>query len=158
MPMDAARYRTIFVEDAGDHLREMEGALLALEKDPADADALEACFRLAHSVKGMAAALGFTPIAERAHRLEDGLSAARSAGRADPSALPEWIGLVDVLARFVASVRDTGACPDAEEAGVEAPKKARHRPEPTRTPAGCPRPPSGSAPRRSTGFWAASES
>lgn len=171
--MDHARYRAIFVEDAGEHLGEMERRLLDLEKDPSDGDALETCFRLAHSVKGMAAALGFAPIAAAAHALEDGFAAARAAACADPAALPGWIAAVDDLARFLACVRDTGECPPAlpsrratapsdsvastvPSRGGGAGKKASRPPEPTRSPAGSRLPRSGSGPRPSTGSSQAS--
>ncbi len=36
-----AEYRTIFCEEAADQLREWEGSLLALEKNPQDGDAGE---------------------------------------------------------------------------------------------------------------------
>jgi two-component system chemotaxis sensor kinase CheA len=110
--VDPARYLALFVEEATDHLGEMGRALLGLEKDPASADALELCFRMAHSIKGMAAAMRFAPLAERAHALEDTLSAARTAGRVEPaSELPRLFAELDVLERLVQAIRDTGKCP-----------------------------------------------
>ena len=133
--MDPARYQALFVEEAGDHLGELGRALLALEKDPTSSDALETCFRMAHSIKGMAAAMHFDPITAVAHRLEDRLDAARRAGRVDPeAALPKLFEGLDALERLVFAVRDTGACPEeppvreaiAEPAGLK--KKLCRRP------------------------------
>ncbi len=94
--MDRARYQALFVEEATDHVAEMGRALLALEKDPGSADALEICFRMAHSIKGMAASMGYQPITERAHRLEDRLAAARTAGRVEgETELPAWFADMD---------------------------------------------------------------
>lgn len=110
--MDPARYLALFVEEASEHLEEMEAALLRLEKEPASAEALEVCFRMAHSIKGMAAAMRFSPIVERAHSLEDRLSRIRSAGRVDPvTELPLLLAARDGIERMVFAVRDTGVCP-----------------------------------------------
>jgi len=119
--MDPARYRALFVEEASEHLGEMGRAFLALEKDLASAEALEICFRMAHSVKGMAAAMHFEPIAERAHALEDRFAGARRAGGV-PSAddLPQWFADLDALERMVGAVRDTGVCPEPSVMSVEA--------------------------------------
>ena len=127
--MDPARYLALFLDETSDHLGEMGRALLDLEKDPASAAALEVCFRMAHSIKGMAAAMHFEPIAERAHALEGRLSAARGAGCVDPlSELPQLLADLDVLEHLVRAVRDTGECPaerapPASHAERENPKK-----------------------------------
>jgi two-component system chemotaxis sensor kinase CheA len=122
--MDPARYLALFVEEAADHLGEMGRAFLALEKEPASAEALETCFRMAHSIKGMAASMHFDPIAARAHALEDRLQLARGAGRVDAvSELPRWFSMLDGLERLISTVRDTGQCPTTPEppgAGADA--------------------------------------
>jgi two-component system chemotaxis sensor kinase CheA len=79
--VDLAKYRAIFVEEAAENFAEMSRALLALEKNPADAESIDTVFRAAHSVKGMAASLDYAPITELAHRLEDRMQGVRSRGR-----------------------------------------------------------------------------
>ncbi len=69
--MDMAKYRAVFLEEATEHLSEMSGALLELEKDSGRSEAIDLAFRMAHSVKGMAASLEYDSITEVAHRLED---------------------------------------------------------------------------------------
>jgi two-component system chemotaxis sensor kinase CheA len=133
--VDRARYLPLFLEEATDHLAELGRALLALEKDPSAPAALELCFRMAHSIKGMAAAMSLDPITACAHALEDRLARARSAGGVDPVVeLPLWFSALDRLERLLRSVRDTGECV-AEPAGTEddaAPaglkKKLRRKP------------------------------
>ena len=111
--MDPARYLALFVEETSDHLDEFGRALLDLEKDPASAAALETCFRMAHSIKGMSGAMHFDAITALAHRLEDRLDGARNAGRVDPTeVLPKLFEGLDRLERLVFAVRDTGACPE----------------------------------------------
>ena len=110
--MDLAKYRTLFLEESRDHLGELGSALLALEKDPSSGEAIDLAFRMAHSIKGMAGSLGYDAITEIAHRLEDRMDAARSAGRVDPG---EGIALLfrglEGLERMVNAVADTGEGP-----------------------------------------------
>lgn len=133
--MDPARYQALFVEEASDHLGELGRALLDLEKDPASSVALETCFRMAHSIKGMSAAMHFDPITAVAHRLEDRLDGARKAGRVDPvGVLPKLFEGLNVLERLLFAVRDTGACPEEvpapepNAAGAGLKKKVRRTP------------------------------
>lgn len=119
--MDLAKYRNLFLEEATEHLAEMSGALLSLEKDPADGEAIDLIFRMAHSIKGMAGSLGYDAITEVAHRLEDRMATVRSAGRADGA---EGLALLfrglEGLERMVEVVRSTGEGPLPDEALVAA--------------------------------------
>jgi two-component system chemotaxis sensor kinase CheA len=83
--VDLAKYRAIFLEETAEHFAEISSALLELEKDPTSAEAIDTIFRMAHSIKGMAASLDYTAIAELSHRLEDRMQAVREAGRVRPS-------------------------------------------------------------------------
>ena len=80
MSLDLTKYRTVFIEEATEHLSEMSNALLELEKEVTDAEAIDLIFRMAHGIKGMAASLEYVPITEVAHHLEDRVSAIRDAG------------------------------------------------------------------------------
>ncbi len=107
--MDLAKYRNLFLEEATEHLAEMSRALLCLEKDPADGEAIDLCFRMAHSIKGMAGSLGYDAITEVSHRLEDQMAAVRAEGRVDDPTLL-FRGL-EGLERMVEIVRTTGEGP-----------------------------------------------
>jgi two-component system chemotaxis sensor kinase CheA len=114
--MDMAKYRQVFLEEATEHLAEMSHALLELEKDSAGAEAIDLLFRMAHSIKGMAASLGYDAITELAHRLEDRMQEFRTEGRvvgADGLALL-FKGL-EGLERMVAVVRETGEGPPPDD-------------------------------------------
>ncbi len=82
--MDLAKYRTIFIEESTEHFGEWSSALLALEKEPGSADAIDVVFRMAHSIKGMAASLDYGPITELSHRIEDRMQQVREAGTVRP--------------------------------------------------------------------------
>jgi two-component system chemotaxis sensor kinase CheA len=134
--VDLAKYRTLFLEEATEHLAEIGRALLALEKDPRAGDALDTVFRLMHSIKGMGASLGYDGVSALAHRLEDRLGEWRKLGGIeDPAGLALLFQGLGSLERMVASVRDTGEAPPPDaallaqlDAESGAPKKAARLP------------------------------
>ena len=60
-----------FVAETVEHLEEMEGNLLQLERDPDNREPLNHIFRSVHTIKGAAEYLGMERIAELSHRLEN---------------------------------------------------------------------------------------
>jgi len=109
--VDLAKYRDLFLEEATEHLAEMSRALLELEKDATAEDAIDCVFRMAHSIKGMAASLSFEATTGLAHRLEDRMQACREAGRVGPQELGFLFQGLDGLERMLLAVRETGAEP-----------------------------------------------
>ncbi len=75
--MDLAKYAALFVSESREHLQSCNQLLLAWERDPEDQAPLDGLFRAVHSLKGMAATMGFAPLAELAHRAENLLDAVR---------------------------------------------------------------------------------
>ena len=80
MALDMAKYRQIFLEESSDHLEEISRALFDLEKEMANAEAIDTLFRMAHSIKSMAASLGYDSIADLSHRMEDRMEGVRADG------------------------------------------------------------------------------
>ncbi|MEM7412269.1 MAG: chemotaxis protein CheA [Myxococcota bacterium] len=119
--MDLAKYRTIFIEESTEHFAEMSRALLELEKDPRSAEAIDTVFRMAHSIKGMAASLGYDQITAVAHKLEDRMQVIREAGVVGP---PEELSLLfrglTALEGMVDSVKDDGEPGPADPALLAA--------------------------------------
>ena len=114
--MDMAKYRQIFLEEAAEHLAEMSRALLQLEKDPRRAEAIDVLFRMAHSIKGMAASLEHRDIAETAHRFEDRMQEIRTAGGVVGAELPLLFREFEALEALVARVhRDPGGGEDEKK-------------------------------------------
>ncbi|MFN3533820.1 MAG: Hpt domain-containing protein, partial [Desulfatiglandales bacterium] len=66
-----------FVSESADLISNAEEALLALEADPTDMDAVGKVFRAFHTIKGTSAFLGLTPISEMAHKAENLLARVR---------------------------------------------------------------------------------
>ncbi|KOA21059.1 chemotaxis protein CheA [Clostridium homopropionicum DSM 5847] len=72
--MDTSQYLSMFLEESIDNLQTLNESLLQLEQEPEDIDKLNEIFRVAHTIKGMAATMGFNEIAELTHKMEDVLS------------------------------------------------------------------------------------
>jgi two-component system chemotaxis sensor kinase CheA len=115
--MDMAKYRQVFIEESTEHLAEMSSALLGLEKNLADGEAIDLVFRMAHSIKGMAASLEYDSVTQVSHGLEDRMQEIRKAGRvADSEELGVLFRGLDCLESMVATIRDTGEMPPSDPA------------------------------------------
>ncbi len=68
----------MFLEESTDHLKAMNEQLFLLEKASDPIKVLAEIFRSAHTLKGMAASMGFTQIANVTHVLENVLDEMRS--------------------------------------------------------------------------------
>jgi two-component system chemotaxis sensor kinase CheA len=133
--VDLAKYRTIFIEESTEHFAEISRALLDLEKDPASSDAIDTVFRMAHSIKGMAASLDYAPITELAHRLEDRMQEARDAGRVpDGDSLSLLFQGLTTLEGMVDAVKEEEAprsAPPALLTALSAPAQRSNPPQPS---------------------------
>jgi len=72
--MDTSQYMSMFLEESMENLQTLNESLLELEQKPEDIDKLNEIFRVAHTIKGMAATMGFAQMAELTHKMEDVLS------------------------------------------------------------------------------------
>ncbi len=72
--MDTSQYLSMFLDESMDNLQTLNEALLNLEQNPNDIEMLNQIFRVAHTIKGMAATMGFSAMAELTHKMEDVLS------------------------------------------------------------------------------------
>lgn len=70
---NAARYAALFQSESREHLEAIDRALLALERAPTSdgaAEEIATVFRGMHTIKGMAAAMGYVVVERLAHALE----------------------------------------------------------------------------------------
>lgn len=63
-------FKKKFIEEATEHIQDIEQALLELEQNPSDKPLIERVFRAMHSLKGSGAMFGFEKISEFTHNLE----------------------------------------------------------------------------------------
>jgi two-component system, chemotaxis family, sensor kinase CheA len=75
--VDVSKYAALFLAESREHLSSCNQLLLKWEREPGDPEAVGGLFRSIHTVKGMAATMGFTGVAELAHRMESLLDAVR---------------------------------------------------------------------------------
>ncbi len=107
-----AKYRAIFLEEATEHLAEIGSALLDLEKDAASVESIDMVFRMAHSIKSMAASVGYDSVMELSHALEDRMETIRTGGCVPPGeALSVLFRGLEGLEQMVESVRETDEAP-----------------------------------------------
>lgn len=104
--MDLSRYAELFRSEAAEHLVAIENALSILRDEALDADSREECigelFRSTHTIKGMAAAMGYSGVEQLAHALESVLDTVRNGSRvADANLLATLTNGADVLAGAV---------------------------------------------------------
>ena len=94
-------YLGLFLDESRENLQALNASILDLEREPDDPiEALNTIFRVAHSLKGMSATMGFERMAGLTHRMEEVLSKLRD-GHAPPADLAGICQrFSDALARF----------------------------------------------------------
>lgn len=96
------KYRALFIEQSREHLEALSRTLAA---GAPSGGAIDEVFRHVHSIKGMAASMGFTPIATLAHRFEDVVGQSRGRGGAlDARLVDVLLEATDVLTAQVNAV------------------------------------------------------
>jgi len=68
---DLSEYMQVFLDESVEELDALVEAILLLEGDPQNADALNKAFRMLHSLKGSCGMMGFEVVGDFAHTLED---------------------------------------------------------------------------------------
>lgn len=76
--MDTNQYLEVFIDESTEHLQSCNENLLALEQNPHDLSIVNEIFRNAHTLKGMAATMGFEDLADLTHKMENVLDAIRN--------------------------------------------------------------------------------
>ena len=105
----------------------MGRALAALSAgDEPVAEAVDTLFRMAHSIKGMAASLDYGAAATLAHRLEDWMEPLRAGREVDSAGLSLVAEAIAALEEMVACVDESGEAPPPREdliARLSAPRE-----------------------------------
>ncbi len=76
--MDMNQYLNMFIDESNDHLQSLNEKMLELESSPADLGIVQVIFRSAHTLKGMAATMGFEDLAALTHQMENVLDLVRN--------------------------------------------------------------------------------
>jgi two-component system chemotaxis sensor kinase CheA len=107
--MDTSQYLSMFLEESSDNLQLLNESLLILENNSEDMEILNQIFRVAHTIKGMAATMGYTKMAELTHKMEDVLSKFREGElKVTHEVVTVLFNCLDVLESMVSDITDGG--------------------------------------------------
>src|SRR6267378_3226494 len=154
--MDLSQYAELFLAESREHLSACNQLLLAWERNPAAAEPVGGIFRAVHTVKGMAATMGYAHVADLAHRMENLLDHLRAGSRrADDELLQLLFRATDALEKAInlsvagrerdaevgqiaaeldAAVVRLAPAPAQRKKAAAAPAAPRATPPPTRAP------------------------
>lgn len=108
--MDVSQYMSMFLEESLDNLQNLNESLLQLEQNPEDIDKLNEIFRAAHTIKGMAATMGFSKMAELTHKMEDVLSSFREGEiKVTEKVVTVLFDCLDTLERILSSIEENNS-------------------------------------------------
>src|SRR5690242_21062897 len=108
--MDTSQYLPMFLAECREHLQELNLAVVRIEEQPEDGATVDEIFRIAHSLKGMSATMGFAGMAALTHQMEDvfELLRQRSGGLARET-IDVLLVCLDALEAAVDAIEATGA-------------------------------------------------
>jgi two-component system, chemotaxis family, sensor kinase CheA len=108
--MDTSEYLPMFLAECRENLQELNLAVVRLEEAPDDRETVDAIFRIAHSLKGMAATMGFEGMATLTHKMEDVLELLRQrGGELSREVVDVLLACLDALSGAVDSIDADGA-------------------------------------------------
>jgi two-component system chemotaxis sensor kinase CheA len=108
--MDTAEYLQLFLADAREQLENLNLAVVRVEEQPGDTETVDEIFRIAHSLKGSSATMGFAGMAALTHEMENvfELLRQRSGGLAR-AAIDVLLECLDVLEACVDAIDESGS-------------------------------------------------
>jgi two-component system chemotaxis sensor kinase CheA len=107
--MDTSDYMPMFLAETGEHLQELNLAVVRLEENPEDRGTVDEIFRIAHSLKGMSATMGFARIAELTHEMENVFELLRQrSGALTREAIDTVLACLDALQGAVDCIESDG--------------------------------------------------
>ncbi len=104
MTVDVSKYTELFVEESREHLQSISKNLLILERTPENTDALTETFRAVHTLKSMAATMGYPAMEKLSHEIENVLDALRKRGKVEKGTVDVLLECLDTLEMLVESV------------------------------------------------------
>jgi two-component system chemotaxis sensor kinase CheA len=105
-----SEYVELFLAEARENLETLNNAIVGVEADPTDRAKLDAVFRVAHSVKGMAATMGYDQVAHLTHAMEDVFALLRErTGGLPREAIDMLFECMDMLSKMVDEIAEHGA-------------------------------------------------
>ncbi|SHN16432.1 chemotaxis protein CheA [Gracilibacillus kekensis] len=107
--MENNEYLEVFIEESKEHIQSLNDQLLILEKEPENMGTVGEIFRSAHTLKGMAATMGYQDLADLTHKMENVLDLVRNDQLKITTAIIDVIfQAVDQLEGMVLDIVDGG--------------------------------------------------
>jgi two-component system chemotaxis sensor kinase CheA len=113
--MSEEKYLKIFKDECEELLERFNRALLELESDLGNSEAIEEIFRIAHTIKGSAGSLGFDKLSKFAHTLEEKLDVYRKGKALKEEVLDALFKVVDTLQEMIKASVEGKECGDGSE-------------------------------------------
>lgn len=108
--MDISQYLEIFIEESKEHLQSLNESLLELEKNTDNVELINEVFRVAHTLKGMAATMGYKRMQKLTHDMENVLSEIRNGNIVVTAELLDILfQCLDALEQYVDLIVESGA-------------------------------------------------
>jgi len=100
------QYLDVFLEEAREHIENLNRFLLELEQNPSQ-DIIDEIFRSAHTIKGMAGTMGFTQMSELTHEMENLLQDLRSQKmEVTPELIDTLLACVDIIEELTTDISE----------------------------------------------------
>src|SRR6478752_902414 len=107
--MDTASYLPMFLAECRENLQQLTLAVVKVEETPDDREVVDEIFRVAHSLKGMSATMGFAAMAALTHKMEDVFELLRQrSGGLERAAIDVLLECVDALEAAIEAIDATG--------------------------------------------------
>lgn len=103
------QYIDIFLDESKEHLENLNTNLLELESNPSNIETINEIFRIAHTLKGMSATMGFEKTAKLTHKMENLLDDIRSGQAVINTKMVDLLfEVLDRVDNFIKSIEATG--------------------------------------------------
>jgi two-component system chemotaxis sensor kinase CheA len=107
--MELEEYLPMFLAESREHLEHLNLAVVKIEERPEDKETVDEIFRIAHSLKGMSATMGFAGIAALTHKMEDVFELLRQrTGGIERRVIDVVLACLDALEGAVEAIDETG--------------------------------------------------
>lgn len=107
--MDTDKYLGIFIDEASEHIQNLNDEILVIEKNPDNQDTINEIFRAAHSLKGMAGTMGFKNMQNLTHEMENVFSEVRNNSiKVNENIIDILFACLDALQKYLDVISSTG--------------------------------------------------
>ena len=106
--MDTSQYLEIFIDEAKEHLENLNTQIMNLEQDGENMDTINEIFRAAHSLKGMSGTMGFKRMQTLTHDMENVFSKVRDGNiKVSTGMVDVLFQCLDALDQYVSLIQET---------------------------------------------------